>query len=325
MNKIISIVIPTLNRRDYLLFTVEHFIPQIERNLDKVELIVCNNASDDDTDLHMVQLVKKYPFINYYYYKERVELGRSFRRSIDNASGMYGIFWGDDDIPAPFFIEILLSVINQYPKTGLIHFNRLIGYENGNPIKSISLHNNLYNKEIKVYSEISNFIVDNFLGATFMSSNLFLISSWKKGLLYNTDSHYGYEFMARIYYGVNGLTSLYISYPLCIQRKVANRSWSDKWAQYALLGIPNMIKDLESSEIFKDGMDVWNNKYNSFISFCYTLISATQNRKIYKPLCKDINKYQKNKFRKFITYFIIYCVPRFVYDWSRIFLFNIKR
>lgn len=325
MNKIISIVIPTLNRRDYLLFTLKHFIPQIERNLDKVELIVCNNASDDDTDYHMQQLITKYPFINYIYFKQRAELAGSFPRSIAKASGKYVILWGDDDIPVPFLLEILLNTIQEYPNVDLIHFNRLIGYEDGNSMKKLVLYNNFYDKEVVIYENISNFIQDHLWGATFMSSNLFLRSSWQEGLSYDTSNHYGFEFMGKIYYGARNSPILYISYPLCIQRKVANRSWSDKWPQYALLGIPNMVKDLENDKIFKDGLNVWNKKNNKLILFCYILLAAADNKTMYRPLCKEINKYQYNKFRKILTYLIIYCFPGFIYSWSRKILFNRKK
>ena len=49
MNKLISIAIPTLNRRELLKFTLSHFITQIEPVKDEVELVVCNNASEDGT------------------------------------------------------------------------------------------------------------------------------------------------------------------------------------------------------------------------------------------------------------------------------------
>lgn len=38
---------------------------------------------------------------------------------------------------------------------------------------------------------------------------------------------------------------MYEEFPLCIQRKVAKRAWGKDWPIYALLGLPNMSKDLE--------------------------------------------------------------------------------
>ena len=63
MKKIISVVIPTLNRKNYLAETLEHFIPQFERNQNVVELIICNNASDDDTDSFMRSITENKPLV----------------------------------------------------------------------------------------------------------------------------------------------------------------------------------------------------------------------------------------------------------------------
>ena len=48
-DKILSIIIPTYNRAEMLLYTLSFFKEQILRNQDKVELIVCDNASTDCT------------------------------------------------------------------------------------------------------------------------------------------------------------------------------------------------------------------------------------------------------------------------------------
>ena len=46
---------------------------------------------------------------------------------------------------------------------------------------------------------------------------------------------------------------MYEEFPLCIQRKVAKRAWGKDWPIYALLGLPNMSKDLEKEGLFDDG------------------------------------------------------------------------
>ena len=47
---------------------------------------------------------------------------------------------------------------------------------------------------------------------------------------------------------------MYEEFPLCIQRKVAKRAWGKDWPIYALLGLPNMSKDLEKEGLFDDGL-----------------------------------------------------------------------
>lgn len=141
----LSITIPTLNRSKLLSFTLQHFAVQIENVTNDVELIVCNNASDDDTVPKVEELRKQYPFIQLHDCKERVALGDNFKRAVSFTHGDYIILWGDDDIPAPFLINYLINLIKNN-RCGLYYFNRLVGYENGNGLKSLSVYGTEYNE-----------------------------------------------------------------------------------------------------------------------------------------------------------------------------------
>lgn len=319
----LSITIPTLNRSKLLSFTLQHFAVQIENVTNDVELIVCNNASDDDTVPKVEELRKQYPFIQLHDCKERVALGDNFKRAVSFTHGDYIILWGDDDIPAPFLINYLINLIKNN-RCGLYYFNRLVGYENGNGLKSLSVYGNEYNERQYIYNNSTSFISDHFWGATFMSAMMFSKEVWEKGLRFNTSSHYGFEFMGILYYGNSGSNIIYDNYPLCIQRKVAKREWGTDWPKYALLGLPNMSRDLEKEGLFDNGFKVWQKKYNKFILFCYILLSASTNKKKYKPMCKEMASNQSGLIRKGLVYFIIYCMPGFLYKISRYILFYFK-
>ena len=125
--KVLSIVIPTLNRYEYLKRTLDCIIPQVQRNIDKVELVICCNSSKDETDEYVKSLLIQYPFIRYKYFDEYVEVGQSFIRSLNEATGEYVVLWGDDDIPFPFFVDYVLSIIERKSDIGVIHLNRLSG------------------------------------------------------------------------------------------------------------------------------------------------------------------------------------------------------
>jgi hypothetical protein len=82
---------------------------------------------------------------------------------------------------------------------------------------------------------------------------------------------------------------------------------------------------LEEEGIFKNGLNYWNKSINNnFIIYCYTLLWASAYKKQYKPMCDEINEYQTNYLRKFLTYFIIYLVPEFVFKSIRKFFFKRK-
>ena len=139
-----------------------------------------------------------------------------------------------------------------------------------------------------------------------MSAMLCSRSVWEKGLKFDTSSHYGFEFMGILYYGNKDKEIVYECFPLCIQRKLAKRAWGTDWPDYALLGLPNMSKDLEKAGIFNDGLNIWDKKYNTFIMYCYILMSAATDKKKYKPYCDKFVTYQKGLFRKCLCYIIIY-------------------
>lgn len=324
MNKLISIAIPTLNRRELLKFTLDHFIPQIASVKDEVELVVCNNASEDGTISMLIELEKKYDWLVIHNCDERLPLGDNFKRTVSYSSGKYVILWGDDDIPAPGFIQYLKDLVVKLPDISLFYFNRLVGYEDGNSLKALTLYENRYDGIRKIYEDSTEFITDNFWGATFMSAMMFTRDVWDRGLAFDTSSHYGFEFMGILYYGNKGGKIDYENYPLCIQRKVAKRAWGTDWPKYALLGLPNMSRDLEREELFRDGLNIWRNKYNKFVLFCYILMSAATDKKKYKPMCADFASYQNGVLRKSLVYGIIYCVPGWVYNLSRKLLFSIK-
>ena len=325
MNKLISITIPTLNRRELLKFTLSHFISQIEPVKDNVELVVCNNASEDETDKMLTELKKKYDWLVIHNCNERLPLGDNFKRAVSFSLGKYVILWGDDDIPAPWLIGYLIDLVAKLPNISLFYFNRLVGYEEGNSLKALTLYENRYDGIRKIYDNSTEFITQNFWGATFMSAMMFTREVWERGLSFDTSSHYGFEFMGILYYGNKGGNIDYENYPLCIQRKVAKRAWGTDWPIYALLGLPNMSKDLEKEGLFDDGLNVWNRKYNKFILFCYILMSAATDKKKFKPYCSQFASYQKGVLRKALVYLIIYLMPGFVYNLSRKILFSLKR
>lgn len=324
MDKLISIAIPTLNRAGLLKFTLDHFLVQIEPFKDQVELVICNNASEDDTSSMLSNIKDEHEWVEVYNCEERLPLGDNFKRAVSFTSGKYVILWGDDDIPAPGFIQYLKDLVIKLPDISLFYFNRLVGYEDGNSLKALTLYENRYDGIRKIYDNSTDFITDNFWGATFMSAMMFTRDVWERGQSFDTYSHFGFEFMGILYYGNKDGKIDYENYPLCIQRKVAKRAWGTDWPKYALLGLPNMSRDLEKEGLFDNGLKIWRTKYNKFTLFCYILMSAATDKKKYKPMCAGFTSYQTNAIRKALVYLIIYCMPGWVYNLSRKVLFKMK-
>lgn len=323
-NILLSIAIPTVNRKPFLEITLKEFLVQIEQNLGEVELVISNNASDDDTDEFIQQMKLKNNYINYYKSETRLSLFQSFSKAAENASGKFIILWGDDDIPAPFFVETILNIIKQEANIGIIHFNRLIGYNAGYNMRGLKIFKNTFSETIVKYKNLREFTKVHLYESTFMSTMVFKKEDWVKGLSFNTKNHYGFEFLGTIYYGLSDQKCVYLNYPLCIQRKPVTRTWGSDWPLYGLIGIPNMVIDFESKGIYENGYDIWYREYNTLTSYLYTLICAAAHKKKYKSLCKSISRFQKSHFRKFLCYAIIYLCPKQTYGFIRNIQFKIK-
>ncbi|MBQ8434534.1 MAG: glycosyltransferase family 2 protein, partial [Oscillospiraceae bacterium] len=110
MNKKLSVCIPTYNRSKLLKLTLDSVLAQIN---DEVELIVCDNASSDNTQELMNEYVSKYN-ISYYRSDKNRGMDYNFLQCLKNATGEYIQLLSDDDVLLPGAIEKLLNLISKY-------------------------------------------------------------------------------------------------------------------------------------------------------------------------------------------------------------------
>lgn len=322
----LSIVVPTLNRLNYLKITLEHLVPQISRNLNNVELCISINASTDETEAYVKSLKEENSFINYKSFSKRVEICESFSRSINLCKGEYIMIFGDDDIPAPYMIESILEMLNNSRNIGLVHFNRFVGSDSGlTTMNKLRLERPEYDALIE-NNTLSNFIEKYTVSPGFISALVFKKEAWDLGEYFDTSNHFGYDFLGRIYAGIHKLTPancLYSSYPLVIQRMVKNREWNDTWPKYWLLGVPNLLQSFDKSKITDNAMKTWYEELNkSWLKFIYTLLWASTYRDKYKSLVPQIQKYQGSLSRKLAVFMVINFSPSFVFKQIRKYLYK---
>lgn len=322
MKKSLSIVIPTLNRCDYLKRTLTAIIPQVERNLDKVELVICCNSSKDGTDTYVKSLLSQYPFIRYKYYEEYVEVGQSLIRSVGEANGEYVVLWGDDDIPFPYFTETILKIIDKNPEIGIIHCNRLQGKDTRYGFKNLFLtESSMDDSEPCVY-ELSDFVQKFTISLGFISSLIFRKDDFLSASDYFNPTHYGYEHLSIIINGAKGKKCYYHAYPIGIQRVPHNRDFSKRWALYHFVGIPNMMKDFDNTGVCQNAFEAWDTSRatygnGSFLHFVWFMMYATLDKHFYRPRIKELNMYQSSFFRCFLTYCILYFCPKSLFMFLR--------
>ncbi|NEX02308.1 abequosyltransferase [Pseudobutyrivibrio sp. NOR37] len=112
----LSICIPTYNRCEYLKQAVESVIKQLKGDYcEKVEVVISDNCSTDDTDKMISIIEEQYPDVKIVYSKSAENLGadRNFLRVISLASGDYCWFLGSDDMIAEGSLERVLKEIKE--------------------------------------------------------------------------------------------------------------------------------------------------------------------------------------------------------------------
>jgi abequosyltransferase len=114
LNSILTIAIPTYNRAVYLRRCLDTLIPQI-KDLGKIEILVFDNASTDDTE----EICKTYTSLPYFkYFRSITNIGpdHNISQAYYRASGKYVHVFGDDDVFLPGYIDFILPKleVNDY-------------------------------------------------------------------------------------------------------------------------------------------------------------------------------------------------------------------
>lgn len=309
--KVLSIVIPTLNRYEYLKRTLFFIIPQVQKNIDKVELVICCNSSKDKTDEYVKNLQLQYPFIKYKYFDEYVDVGQSLIRSVNEATGEYVVLWGDDDIPFPSFTDTILKIIKKNPNVGIIHCNRLAGKDTKYGLRDLSVSEKIFKQEDEGLYSIEKFVERFTIKLGFISSLVFRMDGWMKGTSYYNNQYFGYEHLSIIVNGNKDRSCYYYPHPLEYQRLPYERDFSIKWPLYKFVGVPNMMSDFDKNGVTQNALLRWQETCNvGLLHFIWDMMYTSQDRNYFKPLCKELNKYQKSKKRRMLTYLIVYTCPK---------------
>ena len=114
----ISIIVPTYNRSSYLVKTINSILSQDYKN---IEIIVSDNASDDNTQSIMSNIVSKDSRVLYYRNEENIGINKNYNFALSKATGEFIHVFSDDDIMLPECLSVKMNIFKQYPKVGLIH------------------------------------------------------------------------------------------------------------------------------------------------------------------------------------------------------------
>ena len=321
MAKKISIIIPTFNRAHALREYLPSFRRQVLRNYDQVELIVCDNASTDDTQDALSEINGVEPFFSVVRYSEHEpEIGRSIFRSAENAQGDFIQFFGDDDLPAPNMVDYILDVAERHPDVGCVHLNRLQTITNSAapllPFKNLFVYESTYPDGEVIYDNTSDFINAIMTKTGFLGSFLLLREAWNAGVRFYDRECFGFEFLPVIFMGIKDRKCICSWFPMMIQRQLEPARYAHLWPLYIYVGLPRVLQRVQEGGVLRDWKAAYNKFYwqkdNSF--FSQMVFYCTKHKEIYQPYFLEIRRNQESYLRKMVVSVVRFPMPivRFV-------------
>lgn len=110
MTPLLSICIPTYNRAPF----ISELLLSIENNfLDNVEVVVSDNASDDETPSIVESFIDRGMPLKYFRNDTNIGADRNFDSCVRNASGQFCWFIGSDDVMVDGSLGIILKKISE--------------------------------------------------------------------------------------------------------------------------------------------------------------------------------------------------------------------
>jgi teichuronic acid biosynthesis glycosyltransferase TuaG len=122
---LVSVIVPTYDRTDFLKLTIESVINQTYQN---IEIIVIDDGTPHDKNLFLCQTFEKVKYI-----KIENSGGPAKPRNvgINLAKGKYAAFIDDDDLWLPHKIETQVNILELNPEFSLVHGCCQVINENG--------------------------------------------------------------------------------------------------------------------------------------------------------------------------------------------------
>lgn len=312
----LSIIIPTLNRRNLLKDSIECLIDEVKGHERSIEFLVLNNASDDGTKEWLETNFSGNELVKYVNFGNRVDVNDSFFRAVSSSTGKYVWIFGDDDFILPNTIRYILNIIQTKNDLGLIYINRLILDKDLNNINAIEHINS--GIKCSVFAP-SDFISKFSYSPGFITSVIFLRKVWNEGISFFKEDYYGYNFLGPIYAGLGNRVCYFIPFPLVIQRK-GIPMWSSKWPLYLLVGLPNLFNDMDKYNFSKNSIYRWRKLVTTKILIITLLQAKYYQFSVNENFWESALRNQKG-FKKIIANLIYYFVPsvlvRFIYSFKK--------
>lgn len=248
MKPVLSICIPTYNREVTLRYCLDSILKSRSNYLEEVEIVVSNNASDDNT-LEMLKEVKN-NVQNFYYYSNDNNIGFNnnlFKLTDIYAKGKFCWVIGDDDFLDVNAIPFILNLINNNKSIDFIsvNFRLLTLFEYKEYRYSNELNEQISYDRMSYECLLNKACRSENLMNSFMSSSIFRLEPFKSESkeMFSADSwsHFYNTFPHAYLFSKIFLksSSVYVKTPL-LTASVHEKSWDDKLPRLFLKIIPKL-------------------------------------------------------------------------------------
>jgi abequosyltransferase len=162
---LLTIAIPTYNRRDCLTQLLEVLMPQLDGET-RVQLVISDNASGDDTPAVVESFRNRGLQLLYNRNENNLGADGNFIRCYEIARGEYVWIFGDDDILVPGGLHQVLTCL------GTREYDLLYLRATGFQSKYQESHQTLFSGKVRCFATPEDFALYAFTHLTFISANI---------------------------------------------------------------------------------------------------------------------------------------------------------
>jgi len=240
---LLSICVPTYNRAQYLKESLASILQSARGHEDRIELIVSDNASTDNTAQLVAALGEAHPMVRYHRNPENYGAEANLYILASLASGEYIWFFSDDDCMLPQAVPAVLEQARRGCDLMIADFavwsrdlTRLIrpAYYSLGTDKFFSNPNQV----MACFGASLGFI-----SGVVMSRARFLKTSWEE---FRQFAPYGFSFLYSVYAGIaGGCRAAYLSVPLLRYRGEVPME-PEQWDKYFITGTALVLEACEA-------------------------------------------------------------------------------
>jgi len=240
MNEVLSICIPTYNRSQYLLQTLEAFLSQVMPQ--QIPMYVSDNGSIDNTAEMLSEFKKnRYPLLFFKTNTSNLGIDRNIASAISMASSRHVWLFGDDDVPRPGAIDRILSHLGDDYKLLVVNAS---SYNLDFSVRIEERRVKLLHDRIYEPSEHERLLIDTvrytaFIGGLVVERNLW--HSIPQEEFMGSD----YIHVAVAYRYIVGYKALFLAEPL-INIRLGGTSWANRYFEVELINWPETVWALPS-------------------------------------------------------------------------------